>query len=138
MQKNTVFVKRFLLDKNIELCGRMFALLRTSVRTPKRTEGHMSIELCELSCLPQACRPRWPGGGSKLPNETRAKHEWLKTELRIRGTSLSGIGRALGVSSAAMSMVSIGKNRSVQIETAIAQALETPPEQLWPERYKDP
>ena len=77
------------------------------------------------------------GGGFRLLHRTLEKHERLKAELRIRGTSLSRIGRALGVSSAAMSMVSTGKNRSARIETAIAQALNTTPEQLWPERYPD-
>jgi lambda repressor-like predicted transcriptional regulator len=36
-----------------------------------------------------------------------------------------------------MSLVGLGKHRSRRIESAIAQALETSPEQLWPDRYPD-
>lgn len=70
-----------------------------------------------------------------MNSEPRAKHEHIKAELRIRGTSLAALGRDLKVTSAAMSMVSIGLNRSIRIETAIAGALETTPERLWPERF---
>lgn len=70
-----------------------------------------------------------------MPTEMRAKHERIKAELRIRGTSLAKLGRDLSVTGAAMSMVCIGHNRSVRIEAAIACALETTPECLWPERY---
>ena len=65
-----------------------------------------------------------------------AVHEKIKSELRIRGTSLAQIGRSLGVSGTSMSLVGIGKHRSKRIERAIADALDLPPESIWPDRYK--
>ena len=64
------------------------------------------------------------------------QHERLKAELRIRGTSLAQIARDLGVSETSMSLVGRGKHRSRRIERAIAEALGTSPEELYPERYK--
>ena len=64
-------------------------------------------------------------------------HQRLKAELRIRGTSLAQIARDLGVSGTSMSLVGLGKHRSRRIERAIAQALDTDPEQLWPDRYPE-
>nr|WP_321507943.1 helix-turn-helix domain-containing protein [uncultured Celeribacter sp.] len=58
-------------------------------------------------------------------------HERLKAELRIRGTSLAKIGRELGVTPAAMTLVGKGVSRSARIEGAIALALETTPDALW-------
>ncbi|WP_136685472.1 helix-turn-helix domain-containing protein [Falsirhodobacter xinxiangensis] len=64
------------------------------------------------------------------------QHERLKAELRIRGTSLAQIGRELGISGSSMSLVGLGKHRSRRIERAIADALGTTPEELYPERYR--
>lgn len=64
------------------------------------------------------------------------QHERLKAELRIRGTSLAQIGRELGISGTSMSPVGLGKHRSKRIERAIADALGTTPEELYPERYR--
>lgn len=63
-----------------------------------------------------------------------ARHEHIKGALRICGKPLSQLGRELGVSGSAMSAVSMGKSRSAKIEAAIAAALETTPEALWPDR----
>lgn len=65
------------------------------------------------------------------------RHERLKAELRIRGTSLAQIGRDLGVSGTSISLVGLGKHRSKRIERAIADALGTTPEKLYPERYRE-
>ena len=65
------------------------------------------------------------------------QHERLKAELRIRGTSLAQIGRALGVSATSVSLVGLGKHRSKRIERAIAEALGTTAEELYPARYRE-
>jgi lambda repressor-like predicted transcriptional regulator len=65
------------------------------------------------------------------------QHQRLKAELRIRQTSLAEIGRELGVSGTSMSLVGLGKHRSRRIERAIADALGTTPETLYPDRYKE-
>lgn len=65
------------------------------------------------------------------------RHERLKAELRIRGTSLAKIGRNLGISGTSMSLVGLGKHRSRRIEQAIVDALGTTPDQIYPERYKE-
>ena len=65
------------------------------------------------------------------------QHERLKAELRIRGTSLAKISRDLGISGTSMSLVGLGKHRSKRVERAIAEALGTTPEQLYPDRYPE-
>lgn len=64
-------------------------------------------------------------------------HEHLKTSLRRRNSSLSKIARELGVTSAAVSFVGLRKNRSAKIEKALADALETTPEKLFPDLYPE-
>lgn len=68
-------------------------------------------------------------------SDERKQHERLKAELRIRGTSLAQLGRDLGVSGTSMSLVGLGKHRSARIEAAIAKALDTTPQALWPGRF---
>lgn len=60
-------------------------------------------------------------------------HERLKTELRKRGLSLNKVAKNLGVTSAAVSFVGLRKNRSSRIEKALADALGTTPELLFPD-----
>jgi lambda repressor-like predicted transcriptional regulator len=63
------------------------------------------------------------------------KHERIKFELRLAGSSLADVSRRLGVSQGAVSMVSVGRKRSKKIEAAIAAELGKRPEILWPKRY---
>ena len=62
-------------------------------------------------------------------------HERLKMELRLRGTSISGIAAEIGVLPASVTLASQGLRRSRRIEAALAGALGTTPEKLFPERY---
>ena len=62
-------------------------------------------------------------------------HERLKAELRIRGTSLAQISRELGVTDSALSLVGKGFHRSRRIEKALADAVDSTPEALFPDRY---
>ena len=62
------------------------------------------------------------------------RREWIKFQLRIRGTSLAGVGRDLGINRAA-----VGKAMNThykRVEQAIAERLGLRAEQIWPERYE--
>lgn len=65
------------------------------------------------------------------------KHQYVKAQLQVRGTSLSALSRDLGVSPTSMTLVGMGVHRSKRIENAIAEALDTTAETLWPERFKN-
>ena len=62
------------------------------------------------------------------------KRELIKAQLRTRGISLSQVGRELGLKPSTISSVLAGA-RSFKVEQAIAAALNTRPELIWPERY---
>ncbi len=63
------------------------------------------------------------------------KRELVKACLRTNGTSMSQIGRELGLKPSTISSVVAGA-RSQKVERAIADALRTDPEKIWPERYQ--
>ncbi|WP_424944624.1 helix-turn-helix domain-containing protein [Aliiroseovarius crassostreae] len=59
----------------------------------------------------------------------------LKADLKSAGVTLRSIARDLGVSHTAVADVARGARRSKRIEQAVADRLNTTPEQLWPDRY---
>jgi transcriptional regulator with XRE-family HTH domain len=64
-----------------------------------------------------------------------AKHELLKFRLRHeKKISLSEISRRLNVSPGSVTAVSQGYRRSRRVEQALADALETTPQALFPDR----
>lgn len=63
------------------------------------------------------------------------RHEQIKMQLRVGGSSLAKVARELGVQTSTVASVSRGRWRSRRIEAAIGAALGISPEQLWPERY---
>jgi len=65
----------------------------------------------------------------------RKRHERIKMRLRLAGTSLSEIARALDVQPTTVTAVSQGQRRSRRIEEKIAEALATSASKLWPDRY---
>lgn len=65
----------------------------------------------------------------------RKRHERIKMRLRVAGTSLSQIARALDVQPTTVTAVSQGQRRSRRIEEKIAEALSTTAAKLWPDRY---
>lgn len=69
------------------------------------------------------------------PETPQAKHEFLKTALRLHGTSMAEVARQLGVTHTTVSLVSKGKNRSRRVEMALASSIGTTPEVLFPDRY---
>ncbi|MDE9451518.1 helix-turn-helix domain-containing protein [Aliiroseovarius sp. Z3] len=62
------------------------------------------------------------------------KHELLKFRLRQRQLSFAQIARALGITPGSVTAVSQGHRRSQRVERALAEALGTTPEALFPER----
>lgn len=64
-------------------------------------------------------------------------HEKIKFELRSIGQSLAKIARNLELSQSTVTQVSQGRHRSRRVETSIAAALGTTPEQLFPDRYSE-
>ena len=63
------------------------------------------------------------------------RHERIKMQLRLAGTSLAKIARELDVQPSTVASVSRGKSRSRRIEARIAAVLAIPAERLWPDRY---
>ena len=63
------------------------------------------------------------------------RHERIKMQLRLAGSSLTQVARDLGVQRSTVAAVSRGTSRSRRIEDRIAAVLATAPERLWPDRY---
>lgn len=63
-------------------------------------------------------------------------HEILKMQIGLKGQSLSQIAAEMGVHPGSVTAVSQGVRRSKRIERALAEAVRTTPEALFPDRYK--
>ena len=70
-----------------------------------------------------------------VPLDETARKEWIKFQLRLRGSSLSAIARDLGVSRHAPRLALV--KPYPRMERAIAKKLELLPQDLWPERYDE-
>ena len=68
-----------------------------------------------------------------IPQNPTERREWIKYQLRLRGSSFSALARELGVHRSAVSLAMM--QSSSRIEVAIAEKLDLTPAQLWPERY---
>jgi lambda repressor-like predicted transcriptional regulator len=78
---------------------------------------------------------------SELSEDDRLRlerHEYVKSGLRLAGTSLAALGRELGVKNSTMSSVSMGAAKSKRIQQAIAAALSVSVVELWPEFFSEP
>ena len=64
------------------------------------------------------------------------RHAQIKSALALKGLTLSSVARALGVAPGTVSIVSRGFRRSRRIESALATAVGSTPEKVWPERYQ--
>jgi len=58
------------------------------------------------------------------------RREYIKYQLRLKGTNLAEVSRELGVSTAIMSQVCLGVRRSERIMSALAARLGVSPETL--------
>lgn len=72
-----------------------------------------------------------------IPADPMQRNEWIKFQLRIRGSSLSQLARDLGVTRQAVRNAL--SSRYPRMERVIAAEIGLNPETIWPERYrKDP
>lgn len=69
-----------------------------------------------------------------IPRDPVQRNEWIKYQLRMRGSSLSKLARRLGVTRQAVrNALSTPYPR---MERAIANEIGIHPQTIWPERYK--
>jgi Ner family transcriptional regulator len=68
-----------------------------------------------------------------IPTDNAARWEWIKYQLRLRGSSLSAIARELGVVRKAPQ--SVKRLNYPRMQLAIATVLGLHPADIWPERY---
>ena len=70
-----------------------------------------------------------------VPLDGFARKEWIKFQLRVRGSSLSALARELGVTRHAPRLALV--KPYPKMERAIADKLGLKPMELWPERYDE-
>jgi len=68
-----------------------------------------------------------------VPQDPLQRNEWIKYQLRIRGSSMSQLARRLGVTRQAVRNALSGSYP--KMERAIAHEIGRSPEHIWPERY---
>lgn len=64
-----------------------------------------------------------------------AKHEHVKFQLRLAGSSMAAVARELSVSCSSVTVVSQGYRTSKRILEAIATKLGQEPMTIWPDRF---
>lgn len=108
--------------------------VRSHVPGPQRTPAQS--DRCEARLALVAAHaqiaPRLPGTGHSSC-QTRLFAFNVGSDLRVRGSSLAKIARELGVTDFAVTLVGKRMCRSAKIEQALAEALQTTPEQLFPD-----
>ena len=68
-----------------------------------------------------------------IPLDLESRWEWIKFQLRVRGTCFADLARIHGLNERA---IRNAKQRPYpRVERAIADALGLKPQQLWPERW---
>lgn len=75
---------------------------------------------------------------ARLDRHLLERHEFIKSSLRLCGTSLAEVGRQLGVKNGTMTTVSKGLGSSKRIQLRLAEILQISPSSLWPENFSDP
>jgi lambda repressor-like predicted transcriptional regulator len=75
-----------------------------------------------------------PSDPSQIPTDPVQRNEWIKYQLRVRGTSMSKLARQLGVTRQAV------RNALAtpypRMERVIAAEIGVCPSAIWPERYR--
>ena len=71
---------------------------------------------------------------SDIPTNPSHRWEWIKYQLRTKGTSLAKLARELEVSDTAVKNVK--RSPYPRMERAIAKALGLTPVDIWPERWQ--
>lgn len=70
---------------------------------------------------------------TKVPTNPHQLWEWVKFQLRLRGSSLAQIGQELGIPR--QSVHNAKRVRYPRVERAIARKLEMTPWDIWPDRW---
>jgi lambda repressor-like predicted transcriptional regulator len=82
---------------------------------------------------------RFEGGGKMRTSELnidRERHLEIKYQLGLRSVTFSDLAQRLGLKAvSSVSQVSLGRQRSQRVEKLIAETLEVPVQELFPERY---
>jgi len=68
-----------------------------------------------------------------IPQDPVQRNEWIKFQLRVRGSSLSKLARDLGVTRQAVRNALA--SRYPRMERVIAAEIGLDPATIWPERY---
>lgn len=71
---------------------------------------------------------------NEIPDDPVQRNEWIKFQLRMRGSSLSKLARRLGVTRQAVRNALSAPYP--KMERVIADELGLPPQAIWPERYE--
>lgn len=71
---------------------------------------------------------------NEIPDDPVQRNEWIKFQLRMRGSSLSKLARRLGVTRQAVRNALAAPYP--KMERVIADELGLPPQAIWPERYE--
>ena len=76
-----------------------------------------------------------PSDPTSVPADPVQRNEWIKFQLRMRGSSLSKLARRLGVTRQAVrNALSTPYPR---MERVIAAEIGLEPQHIWPERYRE-
>ncbi len=70
---------------------------------------------------------------TKVPTDPELRWEWIKFQLRVRGSSLALVARELGVGRNAV--INVKRVRYPRVERAIARKLDMAPRDIWPDRW---
>lgn len=70
---------------------------------------------------------------TKIPTDPDQLWEWVKFQLRLRGSSLAQVGQELNIPR--QSVHNAKRVRYPRVERAIAQKLDMTPGDIWPDRW---
>lgn len=73
---------------------------------------------------------------SDIPKRATERKAWILFQLKLRGSSLSALGREIGVSHQAVAWAAYGRP-ALDTETAIAAKIGVDPRDLFPEHYDE-
>jgi Ner family transcriptional regulator len=68
-----------------------------------------------------------------MPTDPASRWEWIKYQLRIRGTSMAALARQLRVTDRAIRNAK--STPYPRVERSLAKALSLDPAEIWPERW---
>lgn len=71
---------------------------------------------------------------AKIPTDPDQLWEWVKFQLRLRGSSLARIGQELSIPR--QSVNNAKRVRYPRVERAIARKLDMAPRDIWPDRWQ--